>query len=43
MMVQTGMLSYREQLKSWNIGFGKYEYLLYYLGNKNKSWIDCVG
>ena len=43
MMVQTGTLSYKDQLKSWHLGFGEYEYLIYYVGNKNKSWLDCVG
>ena len=43
MMIQTSMLSYRDQLKSWNVGVGKYEYLIYYLGNVKKSRLNCVG
>ena len=28
--------------QTWNLGFGNYEHLVYYLDNENKSLPDCV-
>ena len=39
---QTGLLSYRNLLESWNFGFNKNRYYNYLGSEQQRHWSDCV-